>query len=162
MKNRVNVVRSILATLLLVVVLLGSLLVVNNGKRVDLQERIDTQQDQIKELEDKISELDVEYFTLTVVETDGSEEEIKVYDIYTEMTIMDALVSSGTYEESDFVSYDGINYYFKDTMTDVNELKEDTDFYETSEYNGVTYTSLIVGLNNIPADQDYTIERTSF
>ena len=105
---------------------------------------------------------DSEYETvfLTVIELDGSEKEIKVY-VDLNLTIRDVLLLNG-YTQDDFTSYDGINYYFVNSMTDVPELEDNSDYYESSEWEGVVYRNLVVGINFILMDQNYTVIRTGY
>ncbi len=155
---------------IVMVVLFGTTLTFG-GLFIKSQKQLATSQDQVtnlKELNESLNGFlenigvdDYEDFVfITFIDIDGTETTYFV-DKTLNLTIYDFLLTQN-FDIDDFESYDGTNYYFKNALTDVLELKDNTDYYETSEWDGVIYTSLIVGLQAIVIDQDYTVVRSAF
>lgn len=88
---------------------------------------------------------------LTYIDLDGNET-IYFVDKRLELSIYEFLLTKD-FSVDDFASYDGTNYYFKDTMTDVLGLDE--SYYDD-------YGWLEVGLQAIVIDDDYTVIRSKY
>lgn len=97
--------------------------------------------------------------TLTFVSFGEEVLEVSVF-VVLEMSIMDVLIMNGVDESMFGDSYPGFtDRYFKKGFTGVKELEDNPDYYsEESEWDGVIWPpSLMVGLNNIIVDQDFTV-----
>lgn len=156
--NKNLVVRIILGVLLALVLVFGSLTFVNYGKINRLNKQIDN----LKEVNEALTEAAVENFViLTFVDIDGS---ITPYfvDKTLELSIYDFLLTTPDFTDSDFASYDEENYYFNTNevgvylKTDVLELQDDGNYYD------LEWGSLIVGLQAITLNKNYTVVRGSW
>lgn len=179
-KTRGIVLKSILIGLVTLVLVLGGVLIYTGTKISKQNDQIGTLQDvneslssSLQDANNKIDDLLEElgrepsesekenYVVLTVIDEDGNHS-VFVVDKRHELSIYDFLLTQKGYSVDDFQSYDGTNYYFANALTDVLELMDNTDYYLTEEWDGVEYTSLVVGLQAIVIDQDFTVVKTGF
>lgn len=166
-KTKMFITRILVLILVATSAVLGGFIVKKQRDLTVANGQIETLSDANKSYENAIKELlqtgktdKLESVTLTVIELDNSETVFEVY-LIANISIYDFLLLNG-YNKSDFDTFDGTNYYFKNSLTDVNELKDNEDYYETSVWDGVTYVSLIVGLQDIIIDQNLTVVRSGF
>lgn len=166
MSNKVKmlITRIVILILIATSIVLGGFLVKNHRELTLAENKIEdvnntnvAYQEIIKELAATGGKSDkLETVTLTVIELDNSTTTFDVYLILN-ISIYDFLLLNG-YSKNDFDSWDGANFYFKNSLTDVNELKDNSDYYDTD---GV-YTSLVVGLQDIIIDQNLTVVRSGY
>lgn len=151
--NKNLVVRIILGVLLALVLTFGSLTVVNYSKI----NRLNTQIDNLKKVNESLTDAALENFVvLKFIDLDGSVTPYFV-DKTLNISIYDFLLTTPDFTDSDFASYDGENYYFNTNevdvylKTDVLELQNDENYYD------LEWGSLIVGLQAIKLDKNYTV-----
>ena len=152
--SKKSVFNAVLAALVLLFAVLTALFAVVLNKNANLEKQVKSQNETINDLIDRVDEYENDYVFITVINTNGTASVYKSY-IDLELSIMEVLLING-YLQNDFTSYDKENFFFADVLTDVIELKGNPEFYEDNEYGG----TLLVGLNNIPANREYTIVRT--
>ncbi len=157
MNKKTNIIKITLWGLTVLIIALSVVI----GFQIDTNKKLNIQIDALKEVNKSLEEDKVgNYVVLNFVDVDGTITPYLV-DKTLELTIFEFLLTKD-FSADDFESYDGENYYFKDSMTDVLELKDNENYYETNEWGGVIYTSLVVGLNKIKIDRNYTVIKTGF
>lgn len=156
--KKVLIVRIILGVLTALVLLLGSLTIINYNK----VNRLETQIVNLKTVNESLESSAIENFVvLNFVDLDGSVTPYLV-DKTLEISIYDFLLTTNKFTDSDFASYDEVNFYFNSSTpnvfikTDVLELKDDEDYYD------LEWGSLVVGLQAIILDKNYTVVRDKF
>lgn len=156
--KKVLTVRIVLGVLTALVLVLGSLTFINYNK-VD---RLETQIETLKKVNESLEDSAVENFVvLNFVDLDGSITPYLV-DKTLEISIYDFLLTTNKFKDSDFSSFDGENYYFNSSnpdvylKTDVLELQDDGNYYD------LEWGSLVVGLQAIILDQNYTVVRDKY
>jgi hypothetical protein len=148
--------RIIFGVLVASVLLLGALTVI----KVLEVKRLEKQVENVKTVNQSLLDSSVsEYVVLNFVDIDGS---ITPYLVNKNlgMSIYDFLLTTPDFEDSDFGSFDGTNYYFNSStethITGVVELEDNPNYYDTD------WGFLIVGLQAIIINQNYTVVRSVY
>lgn len=152
MKTEKNsIIKIVLIISLLLITLLSTMLVVSLVSNNKLKKQIDN----IENNDVYNGDLD-NYF---IIEYQYNEINKKyILSKETQMSIYEFLLTQSFFKANDFSSFDGINYYFNNTFTDVLELKGNLDYYVKNEYGEF----LIVGLQAINITKNLTIVRTDY
>lgn len=138
----------ILISLILLVSLLFSLLMATTNKL-----------NSIKDLStDTVVSGDLDDYYVVTYKYDEVEKTFFILKTEEEVNLFSFLLTFEMFDQNDFSSFDGINYYFSNTMTDVLELKDDSNYYKTDEWG----TFLVVGLQAIYINQNLTIVRSNY
>lgn len=164
--NKKVLLQIVLGLLVLLVVSLSVVVGVQATKNNKLEDQINVikkhnsnwvlnSEEEVDELRDALND-DLRYVVVTFIDIDESET-YYVVDKNKKLTVYDLLILT-THSVDDFASYDDVNYYFKDAMTDVVELKDNENYYEDSEWGAF----LIVGLQGILVDQNLTVIKSGF
>lgn len=162
-EKKVLFTRVIMGVLLALVLVLGTLTGLNQAKI----KRLDKQIDNLKEVVSSLEQANIENFViLTVIDEIDDETVTYLVDKTLNMSIYDYLLTTTKFTDDDFDTYNDVDYYFSSGVvgvyyaTDVLELMDNPNYYETSEWDGVTYTSLIKGLQSIIMNSNYTVKRS--
>lgn len=159
-KKKVLFTRITLGLLLALVLLFGSLTIVNQ-KKIG---RLETQIENLKDLNESLENSDIENFVvLNFVDIDGT---IKPYfvDKTLNMSIYEFLLTTKDFKDSDFITHNDKDYFLGTDepltyiITDVVELQGNPDYYEI----GDGWQMLEVGLQDIIMDQNYTLVKSVF
>lgn len=138
----------ILISLILLVSLLFSLLMATTNKL-----------NSIKDLStDTVVSGDLDDYYVVTYKYDEVEKTFFILKTEEEVNLFSFLLTFEMFDQNDFSSFDGINYYFSNTMTDVLELKDDSNYYKTDEWGRF----LVVGLQAIYINQNLTIVRSNY
>ncbi len=155
MSNKQKVLLTRIIYGLLVVLVIGlSVFIVSLSRKVNLQNK------EIADLKRLNASLEDDYVkniaTITIVDLEGKEKSYFV-DKNLNISVYSFLISKD-YTSDDFTTLDGIDYFYKNGMTDILELKENQDYYLTDEWGSFLY----VGLQAIIIDQDLTVVFSPF
>lgn len=160
-EKKVLTLRIIFGVLVASVLLLGALTVI----KVLEVKRLEKQVENVKTVNQSLLDSSIsEYVVLNFVDSDGT---ITPYFVNKNLniSIYDFLLTTPDFEDSDFSSFNGTDYYFAGTnadgkyyKTEVKELEDNPNFYESSEWGN----SLVVGLQAIKINQNYTVIRSLF
>lgn len=153
--SKKNIFKIVLSSLVMATLVLSGLLWVQTSKINRLNNQINV----LKDINESLESNEVKNY-VTLVYIDNIEDTITHYLVNKELeiSIYDYLLTREEFTVDDFSSYDGDNYYFNNALTDVLELKNNEAYYETSEWG----TFMLVGLQAIILDQNYTVVRTGF
>lgn len=153
--SKKNIFKIVLSSLVMATLVLSGLLWVQTSKINRLNNQINV----LKDINESLESNEVKNY-VTLVYIDNIEDTITHYLVNKELeiSIYDYLLTREEFTVDDFSSYVEDNYYFNNALTDVLELKNNEAYYETSEWG----TFMLVGLQAIILDQNYTVVRTGF
>lgn len=141
----------------LLIIILSIITLSNVSKINKLNKQIDTLKDVNEKLDNDIYE---NYVILTYIDKTKDDDYVKSYLINKnlDLSIYDFLLTTKDFTSDDFSSFDQKNYYFKDSMTDVLELKDNDTYYLENEYGN----TLVKGLQSVKLNKNYTVVKSKY
>ncbi len=162
-EKKVLFTRVIMGVLVALVLVVGALAGLNQAKINRLEKQIEN----LKDVNSSLEQARIENFViLTLIDEIDDEVVTFLVDKTLNMSIYDYLLTTDKFTDSDFDTHNDLDYYFSSGQigvyyaTDVLELMDDPDYYETSEWDGITYTNLVKGLQSIIINSNYTVKRS--